>query len=197
MSEVKTNRVVDSRRRIVNVAIRPRPEERGGRWVEVDERAWATIHMTQHGSGGNKFHFRQIGGEMIMIPLERQTVTRRFRTFEVRGDKMERRYMEHDRKPGQPMVVPAPVEERLLEAAKNLIAKGLIIHPDEMEKRREAARAVMRASAARGEAAKDRKFTERARKVMEAAGVARWIGTNRGTLLITGMVEAMKWAQSQ
>jgi hypothetical protein len=154
------------------VSLEPLPI-RGNKAIMVDGLRWGTIHMETHGCWGSSYWFNQTG-------IQGQQITSGDRPVKVYGDKGERRRL------GTYDAV-APVAERLHAKATELIASGLLRHPDSVKAEQAERAARWRAS----EAERDCKATDRLRaKAREALGDG--IGENELTII----VGLMKWAQS-
>lgn len=175
------------------VQVRPLPGERGRKAIYVDDGVkgfamWGSTHMHQHGGRGTSFTFRQLGnGETIQEPYAGSTRRPgRMHDFKVYGDKMARRALPT----GAP--TPAPVEERLLEAARDLIARKLLRDPMDVRAEEERRAIELTDYEVARESEELEKFRTKAREI-----VAPYADAVPIDKIIPDIVAAMKWAQAQ
>lgn len=155
------------------------PLHKAGEWryrdikiVKVDDVAWARTLTFHHGMHGKSYNFEQIHGGTI----ERATKAGgKERDVTVRSAKSRSwpRGNESDER---------STEQRIIDTARELIAQGLLVHPDIAKKNEETARQLYIERCEKAEKDKDEAFRKKA------------IETNGS---IDAIVEAMKWAQSQ
>lgn len=176
----------------MDVRIEPVPGQRGLKVIIVDDVQWGHIEMHSHGPHGNSFTFSQIGDEgEITEPYDPPSPSGRQRTVRVDGDKSARR------RAGRLEIV-APLEERLMAATLDLIKRAKLRHPDVVKKENEEARAAWNAEREAQAAAEEKTFHARASACItpDILDLLRHDNKLR-IVLITNIVQAMRWAQTQ
>lgn len=173
----------------MNIEIAPYPPERGRKQIMVDGVAWGTLHMRNHGGRGNSYTFRQVGGENIMEPVPGSRHDR-MKEVTVYGDKMAKWDTQGELK---------PVDERLLDKARDLIKANRLRHPDvvraEQQENAKALRELRERQDADEQARIEAKAHETLRKLQAYIGVPA--GAEFPEADVAEIVAAMRWAQTQ
>jgi hypothetical protein len=182
---------------LAQVRIEPFPPARGRKLVLVGDVPFATIYMQGIGGSGNYFWFEQAGGHgqiEIDAGYTRRDGTRAKVAFKVYGNKSAERH----RKLTDPPL--APIADRLLAAARELIRDGLLVSETDYKTRQATELKAWRAECATEEKKKEAALAARARRAIDAASKETEGDAMPDVVrdrLITEIVDAMKWAQTQ
>lgn len=179
---------------VVEVTILPWPPERGRKMIYVGGVAWGSIHMRGRGGSGNTYRFRQLEGALIQVPVGADRAGRE-RPFEVRGDKLERRYAEASHSnidPRRHFPIVLPVADRLLAAARHLVTHKLLRDPADVREAEAREEIKAQERTARHKAEARAKLETKAREV-----VAPYADAISAEPLVYAIITAMEWAQVQ
>lgn len=167
------------------------PARRGGKIILVNNEEWGRIEMQSKGPNGNAYHFENAHGATISVPFDPPSRTGLMKLFTVVGDKLAYRQARYATKPGEPLQKPAPLEERLLAAVRDLIGRKLLRSPAAL-----AATAAAHAVRYRAECEKS-DAEERAKFEAKAMEIVKLVQVGPGATIRDKIVEAMRWAQTQ
>jgi hypothetical protein len=177
-----------------DIRIEKYPPHRGRKRVMVDGVHWGTIEMSSHGTHGPCYGFRQepFHGAAVYWPAEPMKPGERIRPsprpVEVWGDKTASRRATYAKQPP-----PAPIDERLLATAREIVEAKLLRHPDEIKREREAR--IVRARAREEADARERQDTLLARAHKLIAEHAP--GLNDRDALAAAIADALDHARSE
>ena len=130
---------------------------RGRKRILVDGVIWGSIHMEAHGVHGVSYWFKQEGGSG---PLQQHSdIYGKTKDITVRSGNARKRRIWN-----QPQL--APIEQRLIEKVRELVANGTLLHPDEVEREQAAAAARYMRKREAEETEQVERDLERARKLI-------------------------------
>lgn len=144
-----------------SIRIEPFPPFRGRKMILVDGEQWGSINMEQRGRHGVSYWFEQKSkwhhGAITDpdLPKRWQGSNRLHPTIKVDGDRIAER-----RRRGEAQI--KPVEVRLLDKAVELVNRGLLKHPADVEREGDASRLAFRKQLAEEDAAKDAAYLAKA-----------------------------------
>lgn len=171
------------------------------RHVLVDGVAWAVLERHEHGPRGQSYTFRQVGGQTIRhLPTDDDTPAHQMTAYTVhsqgRAQEIER-FRADDQ--GRTYAPPAPLQQRLVEMARELMAAGRLRHPDVQAAENKARRDTIAADQADGIARARAEFEHRARQALQTAAIKAEVDLSEDLVanLVNEIVDAMKWAQSR
>lgn len=160
--------------------------------IVVDGVVWAHTHAFHHGMHGKSYTIQQVHGETI----QRQDKTRKrndgFFTVSVSSFR-QRDVRRHNPNDPNDKTDLRPTEQRIIDTARELIAEGLLRHPDVVKAEQAEANERYRNNRAIAEEAAKREFRAKAREALESIVSGRAIENTD----IDAVVAAMKWAQTK
>lgn len=158
----------------------PAPRYRKCKAISVDGVPWAEVEMVSEGPRGSYYQFRQVpGGKLICWKMGDMKTA-----VHVYSDSIARRHVA-----AAEVVLSLP--DRLSMTARELIEKGLLRQPDAVRAERQETEQSLR----------DRKADKEAALVTRASEVLKPLSTHADertmARVVTAVVDAMKWAQTQ
>lgn len=177
---------------------------RGRKTIIVDGEQWGSIHCEGHGCHGVHYWFKQTGedgaiqehvGTVALGPSKGED---RYREVKVWGDKQEARELGlHTWSTDAEKAKLKPVADRLQAKAEWLVVNGLLINPCTIAARQERARKAYDKRQAEEADLETKRFESKANAAIRAVIGLDAISTADRDVLKAGIVEAMKWAQTQ
>lgn len=168
---------------ILTIRIEPWPPVRGRKRIMVDGVHWGTAEMHGHGGQGISYTFEQ-KGEIGTIIRPSSRLGDRASPIRVYSDKIA----EHMRRGGEPPI--KPLEERMLDAVRDMIAKGLLRHPDVVLREHNEAEARWQAKREREKAETRKRDLDTARGIIDAAAVD-YDGPDRLVVIVDRLAQAI------